>query len=58
MWIIPKIAFSYDFSDDLTLSAKVEYRTVKLGVEWEKLNVELSSKLDKLSFGIKVGYFV
>ena len=57
-WIIPKIAFSYDFSDYLTLSAKVEYRTVKLGVEWDKLNVELSSKLDKLSFGIKVGYFV
>ena len=57
-WIIPKIAFSYDINSSTTLSAKLEYRMIRLGVEWNRMNVELSSRLDKLSFGIKVGYFI
>lgn len=57
-WIIPKIAFSYDVSEDLSLSAKLEYRRLKLGLDWNNMNMEISSRLDKLDFGIKIGYFV
>lgn len=57
-WIIPKIGFVYDLYEDLTLSAKLEYRRIKLGVDWNNFNVELSSRLDELNFGIKVGYFI
>ena len=57
-WIIPKIAFSYDVSEDLSLSAKLEYRRLKLGLDWNNMKMEISSRLDKLDFGIKVGYFI
>ena len=57
-WIIPKIGFAYDLYEDLTLSAKLEYRRIKLGVDWNNFNVELSSRLDELNFGIKIGYFI
>ena len=54
-WIIPKLYFGYDINEDMTVSAKVEYRSLRVGLEWNDLDIELSSRLDRLAFGFKVG---
>ena len=54
-WIIPKLYFGYDINEDMTVSAKVEYRSLKVGLEMKNLDIELSSRLDRLAFGFKVG---
>ena len=54
-WIIPKLYFGYDINEDMTVSAKVEYRSLKVGLEMDNLDIELSSRLDRLAFGFKVG---
>lgn len=54
-WIIPKLYFGYDINKEMTVSAKVEYRSLRVGLEWNDLDIELSSRLDRLAFGFKVG---
>ena len=54
-WIIPKLYFGYDINEDMTVSAKVEYRSLKVGLEMKNLDIELSSRLDRRAFGFKVG---
>ena len=50
------VRFDYDISEDLGIYAKYESREAALGVEWGGFNAELSSKLDRLGFGFRIGY--
>ena len=50
------VRFDYDFSDNLGIYTKYEYRKIAFGVEWSGFTAELSSKLDRLGFGITIGY--
>lgn len=53
---IPKIRFAYDLSESLTLNTRLEYLNLGIGVQYGNLSAEISTKLDALGFGVKVGY--
>ena len=55
-WSFVSLGFGYSFTDDLTLYAKYEKRTLAIGVEYMGFTAELSSRLDIAAFGIKAGY--
>ena len=54
-WIIPKLYFGYDITEDMLVSARLEYRSLKVGLEMDNLDIEISSRLDRLAFGFKIG---
>ena len=53
---IPKIGFSYDFNDDLSLGLRYEYKYIILGLDWTGLEIELKCALARLGFGLSVRY--
>ena len=52
---IPKLAFSCDVTQDLSLGARLGFSRLAFLLEWKSLNVEITSALDKLAFGLSVG---
>ena len=53
---VPKFSVGYSILENMIISLGYEYRKVILGFEWEGLNVEFSTKVDKFGFGITLGY--
>ena len=53
---IPKIRVGYDISSSLTLSAKLEYRRLMIGLDWNDFVIELSTRLDRLNAGVQIRY--
>ena len=53
---IPKVRFAYDINEKLKLNTSLQYSELSLGIEYGGLTATLSSSLNKLGFGIKVGY--
>ncbi len=58
LWIIPKLTVAYDINEELTVSAKIRYRTFQVALDYKGFEVALSSRLDKASFAVKLGYTV
>ncbi len=53
---IPKIRFTYDLNESLSLKTALQYSRLSFGVQYKGFSAELSSSLNKLEFGIKMGY--
>lgn len=52
---IPKVGFSYDFSEDLSLGARLGFSSLSVDLEWRNMEVSVSSALDKAAFGLTFG---
>ena len=57
-WIIPKAAVRYDLSEESFIKASIEYRTLMIGIGCHGFGIELSSRLDRPDFGIRMNYTV
>lgn len=55
-YAIPKVYFSYDINNDLSVSTGLEYLKLLLGIDYKGFSAEISCSLDKLGFGITAGY--
>ena len=55
-YAVPKAYFTYDFSEDLSISTGLEYSSILLAVEYSGFNAELSFSFSDLSIGLKAGY--
>ena len=53
---IPKVAMSYDLSDDLSLGASLGNSELGLSVAYKGLTATLTTMLDKFGLGLKVGW--
>ena len=53
---IPKVGFAYDINDELSIKTRLGFSTLSFGVDWNGISAEISSSLNKLAFGIKLGY--
>ncbi len=53
---IPKLRFVYDLNESLSLRSSLQYSRLSFGVEYNGFSAEISSALNKLEFGIKMGY--
>ena len=54
-WSLFRVGFSYDINDRTDIYAGYHERTVAFGVRCSGFRAELSSRLDRLSFGVKAG---
>ena len=54
-WSLFRIGFSYDINDRTDIYAGYHERTLAFGVRCSGFRAELSSRLDRLSFGVKAG---
>ena len=55
-FMVPKVYFDYDITQDLTLKTGLEYLRLLFGVEWQGLEAELAVMLDKPGLGLTVGW--
>lgn len=55
-FMVPKVYFDYDLTQDLTLKTGLEYLRLLVGVEWQGLEAELAVMLDKPGLGLTVGW--
>ena len=53
---IPKFSFGYSIMDDMIISLGYESRKVVLGFAWAGLDVEFATSVDKVGFGVTLGY--
>lgn len=53
---IPKLRFTYDLSDSLSLKSSLQYSRFAFGVKYNGFSAEISTSLNKLEFGVNVGY--
>ena len=53
---VPKFSVSYDILSDLSIGVGYEYRSVILSFMWSGLKAEFRAKLDRVGFGVSVGY--
>ena len=53
---VPKFRFTYDVNDDISLIGMLEYEALKIGVSWQELYAEISTRLDRAAIGVKMGY--
>ncbi len=53
---VPKFSVSYDILSDLSIGLGYEYRSVILSFMWSGLKAEFRAKLDRVGFGVSVGY--
>ena len=53
---VPKLSFAYRILDDMSIGLGYEFRSVVLSFMWSGLKAEFSTRVDKLGFGITLGY--
>ena len=53
---VPKLSFAYRIMDDMSIGLGYEFRSVVLSFIWSGLKAEFSTRVDKLGFGITLGY--
>ena len=53
---VPKLSFAYCILDDMSIGLGYEFRSVVLSFMWSGLKAEFSTRVDKLGFGITLGY--
>ena len=53
---VPKFSIGYSIIEDMIISLGYEYRKVVLGFGYKGLNVEFSTRVDRIGFGVALGY--
>ena len=55
---IPKLGFTYDINEDFSINAHLGYSKLSFGIDFHNFTVEASTSLNKLGFGLSVGYSI
>ena len=55
---IPKLGFSYDINEDFSINTHLGYSKLSFGIDFHNFTVEASTSLNKLGFGLSVGYSI
>lgn len=55
---IPKLGFTYDINEDFSINTHLGYSKLSFGIDFHNFTVEASTSLNKLGFGLSVGYSI
>ena len=55
---IPKLGFTYDINEDFSINTHFGYSRLSFGIDFHNFTVEASASLNKLGFGLSVGYSI
>ena len=55
---IPKLGFTYDINEDFSINTHLGYSRLSFGIDFHNFTVEASASLNKLGFGLSVGYSI
>ena len=55
---IPKLGFTYDINEDFCINTHLGYSKLSFGIDFHNFTVEASTSLNKLGFGLSVGYSI
>ena len=55
---IPKLGFTYDINEDFSINTHLGYSKQSFGIDFHNFTVEASTSLNKLGFGLSVGYSI
>lgn len=55
---IPKLGFTYDINEDFSINTHLGYSKLSFGIDFHNFIVEASTSLNKLGFGLSVGYSI
>ena len=55
---IPKLGFTYDINEDFSINTHLGYSRLSFGIDFHNFTVEASTSLNKLGFGLSIGYSI
>lgn len=55
---IPKLGFTYDINEDFSINTHLGYSKLSFGIDFHNFTVEASTSINKLGFGLSVGYSI
>ena len=55
---IPKLGFTYDINEDFSINTHLGYSRLSFGIDFHNFTVVASASLNKLGFGLSVGYSI
>lgn len=55
---IPKLGFTYDINEDFSINTHLGYSKLSFGIDFHNFTVEASTSLNKLGFGLSIGYSI
>ena len=55
---IPKLGFTYDINEDFSINTHLGYSKLSFGIDFHNFTVEASTSLNRLGFGLSVGYSI